>query len=54
MTTYRDITRAVIKCPVCGVTYYPDNGDVCECPESDDELDTGSSDDAINTTFHAE
>lgn len=52
MTMYRDITRAVVKCPVCGVVYYPDNGDVCDCPETD--ADVGLSElkeDAVITTF---
>lgn len=53
MTAYRDITRAIVKCQVCGVTYYPDNGDVCECPDVDSEY-TGVEPDAIIPEFQTE
>lgn len=53
MTAYRDITRSVHKCQVCGALYYPDNGDVCECPDDDSEY-TGIDQDAVIPTLQPE
>lgn len=37
--TREDILRKVFKCPICKVTYMPENGEICKCdrPEPDEE-----------------
>ena len=50
--TYRNLVRHIIKCAICGVSYIPDNGEICACIESEYEPDRIEH--ATDTTFFTE